>query len=152
MSGDTAASASPPATRLSGACLCGAVRITVEPVHAGVEVCHCTMCRAWGGPLMSVGSASHAVEGEENVTVYRSSNWAERAFCRICGSNLWYAFLPTGARSFAAGLFDLPAQFSLTEQIFVDEKPHWYDLAQITVMKTSEQVLEEAKAAGFTFD
>jgi hypothetical protein len=137
---------------LAGACLCGAVRLTVRPKRLLVEICHCTMCRAWGGPLMSVPSAGHEVEGMENVTIYRSSQWAERAFCKQCGSNLWYHFLPAEHRSFQANLFDLPGHFVLGEQIFVDEKPHWYDFAQHTVMKTAEEVLAEAKAAGFEFD
>jgi len=93
-----------------------------------------------------------SLSGEENVAVYRSSNWAERAFCRECGSSLWYAFLPTGNRTFLAGLFDLPQGVPIKHQIFTDEKPDWYDLAQDTPMKTGPEIIADAKAAGFTFD
>lgn len=90
--------------------------------------------------------------GEEAVTLYRSSTWAERAFCGTCGSNLWYRFLPTGNRSFLAGLFDLPEGFGIEQQIFVDEKPDWYDILQKSPMLTGAQVIAEAQAAGFSFD
>ena len=81
-----------------------------------------------------------------------SSPWAERAFCGTCGSNLWYTFLPTGGRSFLAGLFDLPLGFGIEQQIFVEEKPDWYDIAQESPMKTGPEVIAEAMAQGLSFD
>jgi len=30
--------------------------------------------------------------GEENVAVYKSSDWAERGFCKQCGTHLFYRF------------------------------------------------------------
>jgi hypothetical protein len=91
------------------------------------------------------------VEGEEYVTVYRSSDWAERAFCARCGSNLWFRFVPADHHSFLAGLFDLPESFAMWRQIFVDEKPAWYDFAQDTPKMTGAEVIAEAKAQGFDF-
>lgn len=137
---------------LTGRCLCGAVTITVQAMQAEVDVCHCAMCRRWGGNFFAgVKGLQAEVTGEEAVTTYRSSDWAERAFCRTCGSNLWYRFLPTGNRVFLAGLFDLPEGFGIEQQIFVEEKPDWYDLVQDSPMKTGEQIMAEAKAAGFSF-
>jgi hypothetical protein len=92
------------------------------------------------------------VEGEDHVRIYQSSNWAERAFCKTCGSNLWYTFRPTGNRTFLAGMFDLPQGLPIKHQIFVDEKPDWYDLAQKSPMKTGAEIIAEAEAAGFSFD
>ena len=111
------------------------------------------MCQRWGGAFYAgVKGTDAVVRGEEAVSVYRSSPWAERAFCGTCGSNLWYRFLPTGNRSFLAGLFTLPPGFGIEQQIFVDEKPDWYDLAQDSPLKTGAQIMAEAKAAGFTFE
>lgn len=136
-----------------GRCLCGAVTITVHAMRTEVDICHCTVCQRWGGAFYAgVKGDDAVVSGEDAVTVYRSSPWAERAFCGTCGSNLWYRFLPTGMRSFLAGLFDLPPGFGIEQQIFVDEKPDWYDLAQASPMKTGPQIMAEAKAAGFTFE
>ncbi len=138
---------------LEGACLCGAVSLTLRRAEAEVDVCHCSMCQKWTGSMYAgVGAQDFAISGEEHVATYRSSEWAERAFCKTCGSCLWFTFLPTGNRTFLAGLFDLPAGWPIKHQIFVDEKPDWYDLAQHSPMKTGEEVIAEAKAAGFTFD
>jgi len=138
---------------VTGTCLCGAVTITVSAMHPEVDICHCAMCLKWGGAFYAgVKGEAAEVAGEEAVRVYRSSAWAERAFCGTCGSNLWYRFLPTGHRSFLAGLFDLPAGFGIEQQIFVDEKPDWYDIAQPSPMKTGAQIIAEAQAAGFSFD
>ncbi|MCU0948085.1 MAG: GFA family protein [Porphyrobacter sp.] len=138
---------------VTGRCLCGAVTITITAMQPEVDICHCTMCQRWGGAFYAgVKGADAVVRGEEAVSVYRSSPWAERAFCGTCGSNLWYRFLPTGNPSFLAGLFRLPPGFGIEQQIFVDEKPDWYDLAQDSPLKTGAQIMAEAKAAGFTFE
>ena len=92
------------------------------------------------------------LDGEEHVSRYQSSKWAERAFCSKCGSSLWYKFLPTGARTFLAGLFDLPDGLPIKHQIFVDEKPDWFDIAQNSPMKTGPEIIAEANEAGFTFE
>ncbi len=40
-----------------GACLCGAVQIDVEVNSEEITVCHCSMCRTWGGgPALTVES------------------------------------------------------------------------------------------------
>lgn len=140
---------------LNGQCLCGAVTIEVTP-KTGIGVCHCDMCRKWvGGPFFSlhgVSSDSVTITGEEHVTRFKSSDWAERAFCSRCGSNLWFHFIPAGHLNFMAGLFDLPAEFTIDEQIFVDQMPAWAELAAESSRKTGAEVIAEAEAAGFTFD
>lgn len=92
------------------------------------------------------------IQGEDVVVTYQSSDWAERAFCSKCGSNLWYLFKPTGNRTFLAGLFDLPTGFGIKQQIFVDEKTDWYDLVQNSPMKTGPEIIAEVEAAGLNFD
>lgn len=145
--------APPIAKPLSGHCLCGAVKITLTDAHREIDVCHCKMCARWGGAMYAGLEAGRcSVEGDEAITIYQSSDWAERAFCSKCGSNLWYSFKPTGNRTFLAGMFDLPEGMAIKQQIFVDEKPDWYDLAQKSPMKTGAQIIAEAEAAGFNFD
>jgi hypothetical protein len=142
----------PLAEPVSGRCLCGAVSITVSGMHPEVDICHCAMCQRWGGAFFAgMKGEGVTVSGEEAITVYASSAWAERAFCGTCGSNLWYRFTPTGHRSFLAGLFDLPPGIGIERQIFVDEKPDWYDIAQDSPMLTGAQCIAEAEAEGFSF-
>jgi len=116
------------AKRIEGHCLCGAVKVRAMPVRSHVEACHCTMCRAWGGiAFLGVQSGSDVeIEGETQVVRYRSSDWAERGFCGICGSNLFYRYLPLDNYSFTAGLFPDDALLPLSDEIFIDEKPAYY--------------------------
>lgn len=93
-----------------------------------------------------------SLSGEEHISTYQSSDWAERAFCKKCGSNLWYKFLPTGNRTFLAGLFKLPSGLPIKHQIFIEEKPDWFDIAQESPKKTGAEIIAEAEAAGFSFE
>ena len=139
---------------VKGHCLCGAVEITAVPVKPHLEACHCAMCRRWGGIAYVAVQCAQEVsfKGEEHITRYASSDWAERGFCSKCGSNLFYRFTPTGSYSFLAGLFDDLGEMSLHEEIFVDEQPEYYSFTQSTVRKTGPEVIAEAKASGIEFD
>ena len=111
------------------------------------------MCRRWGGAFYAALTAEKAaVAGEDSVTVYKSSAWAERASCATCGSSLWFRFLPTGNRSFSAGLFDDAAQLPVEKEIFVNERADWCRIEGEHRRMTGEEIIAEAKAAGFTFD
>jgi len=139
---------------LNGKCLCGKVQLTLTGAHREVDICHCSMCQQWTGSMYAgIESDDCTVEGEEHVSIYASSDWAERAFCSSCGSGLWYRFKPTGGRTFLTGLFaDLPKGLPIKHQIFIDEKPDWYDIAQDSPKKTGAEIIAEAEAAGMTFD
>jgi len=138
---------------LSGQCLCGNVRITLSEPARTVEICQCDMCRRWGGAFYAAQTgADAAVRGEDSITEYQSSNWAKRAFCKRCGSGLWFQFLPTRSRSFSAGLFDDAAKHGIEKEIFVDEAAEWCRIEGDHRRQTGEEVIAEAKAAGFNFD
>ena len=138
--------------RIEGHCLCGAVTITLDDPRHEVEICQCAMCRRWGGAFYAGQTgANPQVSGEDLVTVYRSSEWAERAFCSRCGSGLWFRFLPTGNRSFSAGLFDAAATHGVEKEIFSDERAEWCRLEGDHPRQTGDEVIAEAKAAGFSF-
>ena len=141
------------ATRIDGECLCGAVGITLELTGDEIEICQCDMCRRWGGAFYAAQRGENPrVSGEDAVTIYRSSSWAERAFCSRCGSNLWFRFLPTGGRSFSAGLFDAAKGHGIEKEIFVDERADWCRIEGDHPRQSGAEVIAEAKAAGFTFD
>jgi hypothetical protein len=127
---------------MQGKCLCGAVQI-VTPDNPAMNACHCGMCRRWGGggPYMSVHAGSDVtITGTEKVRAFRSSEWAERAFCAECGTHLYYRLLPTNDHELSIGLFQDGPQFVFTEQIFIDHKPPTYEFANRTAMLTEAQV------------
>lgn len=131
-------------SNISGHCLCGAVQVRLERFEGHVDACHCGMCRRWnGGPAFAIAAGTEVhVTGEDHIGRYRSSDWAERAFCTRCGTNLYYQLIESGEYYLWAGLFDSLPGAVLTHQIFVDHKPAWYALANETEMLTEAEVLE----------
>ena len=120
-------------------CLCGAVHVTA-PTTTDVHVCHCSMCRRWSeGPAFTVhGGTEVEVSGPD--TRYASSDWAERAFCSRCGTHLFYRLLASNEHFLSAGLFQDEPGMQLVQQIYIDEKPAYYALANATPVLTGAQV------------
>jgi hypothetical protein len=89
------------------------------------------MCRRWSGgaPFFATAARGVSFEGVENVAHFASSDWAERGFCKTCGSTLFYFLKPTGTYMMSVGAFDDPAVFRLEREIFIDHKPDGYALA-----------------------
>lgn len=125
-----------------GSCLCGAVKIAAKGVSCEVGACHCGMCQKWtGGPLMAVDCGSDvSFDGEENITVYNSSQWAERAFCNQCGSHLYYHLKDANQYIMPVGLFDTALPLVFDHQIFIDSKPGYYHFGNKTKEMTGEEV------------
>lgn len=86
-------------------------------------------------------------EGTENITVYASSEWAERAFCKNCGTHLYYKLLSTGEYFVPAGAFE-SSEFEIVSQIYIDKKPGYYSFANQTPMLTEQQVIERFTSSG----
>ena len=127
--------------KLNGRCMCGAVQITGVANEPKVAACHCDMCRRWSsGPYFEVSCERVTFEGEDNITRIRSSEWAERAFCKICGSNLFYHLINCNEFQIAAGLFDDQSELRLSLQVFIDKKPPFYTLADDTKTMTAAEV------------
>ncbi len=138
---------------IEGRCLCGAVRIELTAPKDEIEICQCAMCRRWSGAFYpALTGESFAIAGEQAISTYASSEWGERAFCSTCGANIWWRFMPTGNRSFSAGLFDAASGLAIEKEIFVDEAADWCRLEGDHPRQTGAEVIAEAKAAGFTFD
>jgi hypothetical protein len=126
---------------ISGRCLCGAVAFRADVAKREVDICHCSMCRRWSaGPYIGLGyDGVVAFEGADNICVYKSSEWAERAFCKVCGTSLYYHLLGTDHYSFSANALDDQSGLVLTLQIFIDEKPAYYDFANDTPKLTGAE-------------
>ena len=127
-----------------GSCLCGAIRITAN-INNNVGACHCGMCRKWGGgPLMAINCGTDvSFEGEENISVFNSSDWAERGFCKKCGSHLFYRLKESKEHIIPAGLFDDQGSFVFDNQVFIDKKPPFYSFANKTDDMTEAEVFEK---------
>lgn len=65
--------------------------------------------------------------------VFTSSEWAERAFCSVCGSGLFYRITAPGPHQgryhMAFGTLDDQTGFDVEREFFIDTKQEAYALA-----------------------
>lgn len=124
------------AVDISGHCLCGGVTYKAKAMTPSPEVqaCHCGMCRRWtGGPLMFFEvDGAPSFEGQELIGVYRSSETGERGFCTRCGSVLFWKVAGEERYTFTAGSLDDASRLVFTKEIFIEDKPSFYDFANAT--------------------
>ena len=126
-------------------CLCKAVSLKVSILPTEVDACHCSMCRKWGGGPFFALLAGNEVEfeGEEHISCFNSSEWAERGFCSKCGTHLFYRLKEHGIHILSAGLFQEVDNFQFLKQVFIDEKPTYYSFSNQTKNLTGEEVFAE---------
>lgn len=128
---------------MNGQCLCHAVSVRC-PDAKDIGACHCGYCRRWGGgPLLAVHCGTQVeFTGAEHISTFASSEWAERAFCKHCGTHLFYKLLGTGEYFIPAGVFE-SQDFELSSQIYIDKKPGYYAFANNTPTMTEAQVIAQ---------
>lgn len=119
-----------------GKCLCGSVSFSIRDLNPNFGTCHCKMCQRWAGSALlglTVPADTITFEGMENIDRYQSSDWAERAWCKNCGSGLWYQVTAQGPHSgvyhMPIGLLDDTSGLNMDREIFVDLKPDCMVLA-----------------------
>lgn len=129
---------------MQGRCLCGAIEV-IAPNRTSLDACHCGMCRRWGGgpALMIACGQDLTLKGNESLTVHHSSEWAERGFCSICGSHIFYRLIANGDHFVPAGLFQPDIGFQLNRQIFIDRKPPYYSFSEATQNLTEIEVIAQ---------
>ncbi len=127
---------------LSGTCLCGDVTVEATPRIHEMGTCHCAVCRKWSaGPFMTFDCGDNVVVKVQNsFGVYKSSQWAERVFCKICGTSVAWRLQQGGEYHLSAQLFEETANYPLGLQVFIDEKPDNYNFAEKTKTMTGEEV------------
>jgi len=121
-------------TKREGSCLCGAVHMTANHAGNNVGACHCKMCRRWGGgPFMEVSCGSDVtIDGEDFVSIYDSSVWAERGFCSKCGTHLFYRLKESRQHMVPVGLLEDDERLKFESQVFIDAKPDFYEFSNNT--------------------
>lgn len=125
-------------------CLCGVTRFEVQLRNHEVAACHCSMCRRQtGGPLMTIDIEDIHFIDQQYLSVFNSSEWAERGFCSICGT---FIFWRTKDHSFANinvfTLEELPDDLDFNLEIYVDHQPAFYLFNNQTQKMTEAEVIE----------
>lgn len=85
--------------------------------------------------------AEVSIQGEQNVTVFDSSPWAERGFCHKCGTHLFYRLKETREHMIPVGFFDDNEDLVFDCQVFIDEKPSFYNFAEKTKDMTGAELM-----------
>lgn len=115
---------------VSGGCYCGKIRYR-GAVTPEVCECHCAQCRKQAGHrYATVGARAGKIriEGEDGITWFRSSKGAERGFCKLCGSTLFWRSLETDEMAILAASIDEPTGLRVTSHIFVESKGDYYKI------------------------
>lgn len=122
---------------MSGGCLCGRVRYRVRGEPRSVVACHCLQCRKSSGHYVAATQARRAdieIRGLAHVTWFQSSASAQRGFCAICGSQLFWAENSSDFMSVMAGTIDGASGVRMDRQIHPDSKRDYCDLPHLPVI------------------
>jgi hypothetical protein len=117
---------------LTGGCLCGAVQFKLETPQSDVTACHCGQCRKVTGNFLATTNVPTSGLGfvtDSGLAWYRSSDLAERGFCKVCGSVLFWRQIESDHIAITAGSIDGQTGLTLKDHIFVDDKPDWYEIS-----------------------
>ncbi|KKB12906.1 hypothetical protein VE25_04950 [Devosia geojensis] len=114
----------------TGGCMCGAIRYRAFGPPVRIEICHCRTCRrntgsAFGVFVLFEGDKA-VIEGEENLTSYRSSPPATRHGCRQCGTPLLNRF--EGYVDFHLGTLDEAERLRPDTEIWTARRLPWLPL------------------------
>ncbi|RJL05248.1 GFA family protein [Paracoccus siganidrum] len=113
----------------TGQCLCGAVRFAGHAADQPFHVCHCGQCRRWSGHYWSAFEAEELrIDERDALRWFRSSQQAERGFCRHCGSSLFWRRIGSDRTEVAPGALDAPTGLRPSGHIYVADKGDYYDI------------------------
>lgn len=116
---------------LQGRCLCGLIRYRYGGDRSALTICHCGMCRRWHGSLgayLNGKPRDYQLEGEQHLRWYASSADAERGFCALCGSKLFWRSKDGSSMDIAAGSLAQPTGLATSSHIWVRHKGDYYGM------------------------
>jgi hypothetical protein len=121
-------------TPLTGGCLCGAIRYTIDAEVTGLRACHCRNCQRHSG----TGGTVNAVVPTGQFTITKgapkkyqdsatqSGRTLSRHFCAECGSSIYSQRNPDpGFVVVRAGSLDDSSGMKITSDIWTATAPPW---------------------------
>ncbi|MGI9157535.1 MAG: GFA family protein [Marmoricola sp.] len=115
----------------SGRCLCGAITFHVLGELRDVCNCHCARCRQFTGHHMAATATDvkdlRIDDAHSNLQWYRPVPEAGYAFCKTCGSSLfWQSTSAPDRISVCAGTLDPPTHLRTTQACWVSEASDYH--------------------------
>lgn len=118
--------------RITGGCLCGAIRYETDAAPLATRFCWCRVCQYIGGGSGTVNAvfprdAVHITgTPREYVSMADSGNRMHRQFCGACGTPLFnHAEERPQLLVVRVGTFDDPEQVRPQVTIWTDSAPTW---------------------------
>ncbi|MFN7092033.1 MAG: GFA family protein [Allorhizobium sp.] len=121
----------------TGGCLCGSVIHEVQGRLRPVVACHCHQCRKSSGHYVAATQVLHrdlTIRGD-TLKWFRSSQTAERGFCSVCGSNLFWRRFDSGHISIFAGTIDGATGLRIESQLYPESAGDYYDLPEVHIIE-----------------
>ncbi len=123
-------------TKMTGGCLCGAVRYETTGLSFEINHCHCHSCRKHSGAAVVTLAgfmADQVTFSGETRKIYQSSPGVGRAFCGTCGTPLTWEGHSSGRGGpifeIHISTFDDPNLLVPTAHAFDPERIPWFDIA-----------------------
>ena len=116
----------------SGSCQCGGVHFEISGDLRPVIYCHCSQCRKMSGHYVAATGCDTdklSIQSDATLTWYRTSDTAQRGFCAVCGSSLFWKPDSDDHMGIFAGALDVPSGLTAGRHIFVADKADYYDIA-----------------------
>lgn len=81
------------ATKFSGTCFCGTVKIECVGSPEAMGYCHCNSCRSWSAAPVNAftlwkPTSVRITSGKEYVATFSKTKFSERQYCTKCGGHL----------------------------------------------------------------
>lgn len=117
--------------KITGGCLCGAVRYEADQAPFDAGYCHCSMCQKSLGGLFGAWVFFNNADFRYTSAQpqwYRSSASVRRGFCPDCGSPITY--MPDGVdfTTIWIGTLDEPGRFEPKAHWHTESKIPWVDI------------------------
>jgi len=121
----------PETEEIAGRCACGAVSFRAKGPFRDAVACHCETCRRQSGHFIVATCTEPGkvtISGPGELTWYQATPHARRAFCKTCGSNLFWEPASRSLLWMTMGAVDDPGDIRMSEHIFVGEKGTYYEI------------------------
>ncbi len=119
------------ASRMTGGCLCGAVRFHVTQNMRQIVACHCGQCQRTHGNFAAYSACDRealTIDEDRGLEWFKSSEKARRGFCKECGSSLFWEPTFESYAAVSAGALDETGDLKLVRHIHTGDKPDWYEI------------------------
>jgi hypothetical protein len=113
----------------TGGCQCGAVRFRARMLPNDVSYCHCRMCQRAVGNLfaaLAMFRKDRVAWTKGEPAVFASSSVAERGFCRVCGTPLFFRYKASPDLELTVGSFDHPEALEPKHHYGIESRVPWH--------------------------